>query len=67
MGDVIPLHQPLDERRLHEALREITDDNTTAVVLIATGPGYVGVRSFGPADQVKEAVAAALKFKRSDH
>ncbi len=60
MGEVIPLHQPLDERRLHDALREITGDDTTAVVLIATGPGYVGVRSFGPADQVKEAMRETL-------
>ncbi len=60
MGDIISLHQPLDERRLHEALREITDADTTAVVLIATGPGYVGVRAFGPADQVREAMMTAI-------
>lgn len=60
MGNVIPLHQPLDERRLHEALREITDASTTSVVLIATGPGYVGVRSFGPADQVKQAMLETI-------
>ena len=65
MGEVIPLIPPLDERRLHEALREITGHETTAVVLIAVSPGYVGVRSFGPSQICREAVESALEAVRS--
>ena len=61
MGEVIPLIPPLDERRLHAALSEITGDDTTAVVLVAVSPGYVGVRTFGPSEQCQEALRSALE------
>lgn len=60
MGEVIDLLQPLDERRITDAVREITNAETRIVIVIAASPDAVGVRSFGPRDHVIKALSEVL-------
>lgn len=66
MGDVIPLVQPLDEQRLIDALREITDDTTEAVVILTLSPSRIGVRAFGPDSLCRDAISAVAADYNED-
>lgn len=60
VSNVIQLIQPIDESRLHAALREITGADTNAIVLVTASDDAIGVRSFGPDRQCMDALKAAL-------
>ena len=47
MGEVVPLLPMLDERKIYDALREITDETTETIVIITVSQTSIGVRSFG--------------------
>lgn len=48
MSNVVELVQPLSEAEIIASLREITDEHTTAVILITLSGSTVDVRTFGP-------------------
>lgn len=65
MGDVIPIVQPLDEQRIIDAIREITDETTEAIVVVTVSPAFVGMRSFGPAEKCIDGLRAVLPHDAS--
>ncbi len=48
MTNVVPLIRPIEESKLIEALREITDDTTDAVIVITRSGNLIAARTFGP-------------------
>ena len=51
---------PIHESRLIAALREITNDETEAVVIVAVGDGVVSARSFGDAEEALWGLSEAM-------
>lgn len=51
--------QKLDEAKIVDGLREITDDTTEAVVIITYSGSRVGYRSWGEPTKVRDALEVA--------
>lgn len=66
VGDVIQLARPIDEARLLAALREITDSETTAIVIIAATSSTISVRAFG-ANSAAVAIEAVRALADAQH
>jgi hypothetical protein len=61
MGNVVPLHQPMPVERLISAIDEITNADTDAVIIIASSPDGVSVRTFGDGKKCRAAMACVVR------